>query len=292
MKTAHELLELPTALLGGDALPYAVVRPERLESGLPLLLFLHGGGGSRDFLAQMRPLIEQCWEKGTLARAVVVTPSVERSFYMNYRDGSHCYEDAIVSGLLPAVRSAYGTSSDRASTAICGISMGGMGGLRLAFKHPEVFGAVAALEPGIEPVLAYADIDVQDRFYRDDSLYRQIFGSPVDEAYWAENNPATIATREPSRLRDIAILIECGDEDSFNLHRGAEFLHRILWDNGVRHDYHSILGADHLGRTLGPRFEAALAFVGRALKPPPPDDSLADFHRIIGGLKRRAGLTG
>jgi S-formylglutathione hydrolase len=290
MKTTHELKELPTRLLGPDALPYAVLRPERSEPGLPLLLFLHGGGGSRDFLGQMRPLIEKCWENGTLPPAVVVTPSVERSFYMNYRDGSRCYEDAIVTELLPAVRSGYSTAHERAATAICGISMGGMGGLRLAFKHPDVFGTVAALEPGIEPVLAYRDIEVQDRFYRDDALYQAIFGSPVDEAYWADNNPATIAQRHPSRLRDTAILIECGDEDSFNLHRGAEFLHRILWDKGVRHDYHAILGADHLGRTLGPRFEAALAFVGRALNPPPPDDSLGDFHRIIAGLKRRVGL--
>ncbi len=290
MNTALEHHDLQTQRLGGDALPYAVLRPERVERGLPFLLFLHGGGGSRDFLGQMRPLIEKCWADGALPPAVVVTPSVERSFYMNYRDGSRCYEDAIVSDLLPTVRSAYATADDRASTAICGISMGGMGGLRLAFKHPEVFGTVAALEPGIEPVLAYADIETHDRFYRDDALYEQIFGSPVDEEYWAANNPATIAQRDPLRLRETAILIECGDEDSFNLHRGADFLHRILWDNAVRHDYHSILGADHLGRTLGPRFVAALQFVGRSLDPPPPDDSLVGFHRVIGGMKRRAGL--
>jgi S-formylglutathione hydrolase len=290
MRTRHELHDLPTALLGGDPLPYAVLRPEGSTDGLPVLFFLHGGGGSRDFLGQMRPLIEKCWADGTLRPAVVVTPSVERSFYMNYRDGSRCYEDAIVHELLPVVQRGYGTSMDRASTAICGISMGGMGGLRLAFKHPEIFGAVAALEPGIEPVLAYRDIELQDRFYRDDSLYEEIFGSPVDESYWADNNPATIASRDPSRLRDTAILIECGDEDSFNLHRGAEFLHRILWDGGVRHEYHAILGADHLGRTLGPRFEAAIAFIGRALDPLPPDGSLAGFHQVIAGMKRRAGL--
>src|SRR3989442_850813 len=99
METLHELSELPTRLLGGRPLEFAVLRPTDHAEGLPLVAFLHGGGGSREFLTQMRPLIERRWLKGTLEPAVFVTPSVERSFYMNYRDRSHMWEDAIVTEL-------------------------------------------------------------------------------------------------------------------------------------------------------------------------------------------------
>ena len=238
----------------------------------------------------MRGGIEAQWAKGTLPPAVIVTPSAERSFYMNYRDGTRMYEDHLVGDFLEHVRSEYVTATDREHTAIIGISMGGMGGLRLAFKHPEIFGAVAALEPGIEPVFEFDDIEPQDRFFRNDELFETIYGKPVDRAFWADNNPATIAQRDPRRLDDTQIFIECGDEDSLNLFRGTEFLHRVLYDNGVRHEYRLIRGADHLGRTLGPRFEAAYAFIGQALNPPGPDETLTHFHIQIRAIKKTFGL--
>ncbi len=283
--------ELTTDLLP-RSLEYALLRPET-EGTLPLVYLLHGGGGSRDFLEQMRPAIENAWSSGTFPPAVVVTPSVERSFYMNYRDGSKRYEDAVVGPLLSHVRARHGASSDRTQTAIVGISMGGMGGLRIAFKHPDIFGVVAALEPGIEPAFAFSDIQPVDRFWRDDALFEEIFGSPVDEDYWAANNPANIARDDPQRLIDagLCIYLECGDDDGFGLHRGTEFLHRVLFDAHVPHEYRLVRGADHLGATLGPRFLDASAFVKRALDPPGPDESLKQFHDFLAAQKRRAGLT-
>jgi S-formylglutathione hydrolase len=170
--------------------------------------------------------------------------------------------------------------------------MGGMGALRMAFKFPERFAAVAAMEPGIEPALAFDDIELRDRFWRDDALFEQIYGSPVDRAYWAENNPATIVTDDPERLRDsgLAIALECGDRDSFGLHRGTEFLHRVLFDHGISHDYHLVRGADHLGRTVPGRFERVLEFLAGALAPSGPDESLTDLHRRIATWKARAGV--
>jgi S-formylglutathione hydrolase len=280
-----------TDLLDAD-LEYAVLRPNPLEADLPVMYLLHGGGGDRNHLSQIRPLIERDWERGRLPRALVVTPSVERSFYMNFRDGSRRYEDLLAGPFLDHIRTTYDTATDRERTVIVGISMGGMGGLRLAFKHPDVFGAVAALEPGIEPALEFGDIEPRDRFYREDALYEQIYGEPIDTAYWADNNPATIAHRDPRRLADagLSIFLECGDEDSFGLHRGAEFLHRVLFDGGVPHEHRLLRGADHLGRTLGPRYEAALSFIGSVLDPPPPDETLRDFHAVIQTMKQRGGV--
>jgi S-formylglutathione hydrolase len=269
---------------------YAALLPDPAPERLPLVYFLHGGNGSRDFLGDTRGLFDRAWADGTLRPCVVVTVSAGRSFYMDYRDGSERWETLLAGPFLDHVRQRFGTSTGRRDTAVVGISMGGMGGLRLAFKHPDVFGTAVALEPGIEPVLAFRDIEWQDRFWRDDSLFHQIYGSPVDEAYWAENHPATIASRRPKSLAEVAIYLECGDQDSFGLHRGTEFLHRVLFDAGISHEYRLVKGADHLGRTLPGRFADAIKFLAGSLDPLPPDDSLEPFHTVIGALRSGAGL--
>src|SRR3954447_22210096 len=200
-----ELGRVETALLP-EPLEYAALVP---EAAVPtrLLYLLHGGGGSRDFINQARLWIEAAWDTDTLPPCVVVAPSVTRSFYMNYRDGSHHWEDAVVGPLREAAAERYGASTDRADVAIVGISMGGMGGLRMAFKHPDVFGAVAALEPGIEPALSFDEIELRDRFWRDDALFRTIYGDPIDGEYWKANTPANIAIANPARLCDSGLAI-------------------------------------------------------------------------------------
>ena len=83
---------------------------------LPLVLFLHGGGGSMRFLAQCQALIESAWASGDLPPAVFVTPSAGRSFYMDYRDGSESWESSIMTELLSELRSLANISRCR-----CGI---------------------------------------------------------------------------------------------------------------------------------------------------------------------------
>ena len=139
---------------------YAVLLPENYETAkepLPLLLFLHGGGGDKSFLGRMRPVLEEMWKAGTLPPMVVVTPSASRSFYMDYRDGSEKWETFLVTELLDHVRNKYKITRDRKGTLLFGISMGGMGALRLGFKYPEKFAGLAALEPGVDPVRIISD---------------------------------------------------------------------------------------------------------------------------------------
>lgn len=162
----------------------------------------------------------------------------------------------------------------------------------MAFKYPDRFRGVIALEPGIEPALAFDDIKLEDKFWRADAIFEERFGSPVDAAYWADNNPATIAQLNPQRLIDsgLAIYIEAGTEDMYGLHRGTDFLHRILFDTGVKHEYRYVLGADLVGATIRPRVMNALDFMQR-VEAPLVADPVADAARQrIDLQKRRAGL--
>ena len=133
---------------------------------------------------------------------------------------------------------------------LTGASMGGMGSLRLAFKHPDLFGAVAALEPGIAPIDDWNDMRMKHRFWRGDQLMESIYGKPVDREYWNANNPATIAQRNADKLRDsgLKIFLEAGDADLFWLYEGAEFLHQTLWNQKIRHEYRLYYDAEHVGR--------------------------------------------
>ena len=276
---------------------YAVLLPAAYgatEGPLSLLYLLHGGGGNgRDMLGNTRPLLEQLWDEERLPPVVVVAPSAVRSNYMDYRDRSQRWEQLLVGPFLSHVRGQYRVRQDREGLFVCGGSMGGLGALRLGFKHPGTFAGLAALEPGIEPALAFRDIEFEDRFHRSSELFESIYGKPVDEEYWAESNPANIALKDADTLRSskLGIYLECGDEDSLGLDRGTEFLHRILRDNAVPHEYHLVRGADHVGRTLGPRMREALEFLGRLMSPPPPDPVAEEMRTAFAQLKEQARKT-
>ena len=291
---ASQLVEsrFDTKLVPGPV-EYNVLLPDGYDSTkgpLPLLLFLHGGGGDRNFLTRLRAAIDDMWKAGTLPKMVVVTPSAARSFYMDYKDGSQKWESFIVGPFLEHLRQTYKVTRERKGTLLFGISMGGLGGLRLGFKYPDKFEAVAALEPGIDPALKWKDVKPRNRFYRGDELMQTIFGKPFDEGYWEANNPASIcvANSEKIRASGLGIYIDVGDEDAFNINEGTEFIHRIMWDFKIPHEYHLVRGADHVGRTIRPRTTEALGFLARVLNPPPADPEADALHERLEPLKRAA----
>lgn len=271
---------------------YALVAPDGFQkmSDLPLVLSLHGGGGNRDRLLREAPLWQARWDAETVPPAVVVMPSVTpRGFYMNFKDGSERWEDFIVGPFLEHLRQTYPVSREARHTLITGVSMGGMGALRIAFRHPLKFGAVAALEPGIEPILAFEDMQPKHRFWRSDALLQKAFGNPVDADYWAANNPASMAVAHADTLRNsgLQIYLEAGDEDQFWLYEGAEFLHQTLWTQRIRHEYHLVRGADHVGPSLPERLNEAARFLFRSYNPWPTTPRMRGVDRMLDPLKKR-----
>lgn len=291
---ASQLVEakVNTKLVPGPV-EFNVLLPDGYETSkdpMPLLLFLHGGGGDRGFLNRMRATIDDMWKAGTLPKMVIVTPSAGRSFYMDYKDGSQKWESFIIGPFLEHLRQTYKVTRERQGTLLFGISMGGLGGLRLGFKYPDKFEALAVLEPGIDPALKWKDVKPRNRFWRGDELMETIFGKPFDADHWEKNNPASIAVANADKIRasGLSIYLDVGDEDSFNLHEAAEFMHRVLWDYKIPHEYHLVRGADHVGRTIRPRTTEALEFLARVLKPPAADAEAEALKRRLEPMKRAA----
>ncbi|WP_252181105.1 alpha/beta hydrolase family protein [Azospirillum sp. B4] len=258
---------------------------------LPLMLLLHGGNGSDQDLLRFIPAIAAAMTDGRIPPLVIAMPSARRSLYMDFKDGSQRWETFILSDLLAHLRGTLAVSTERRHTFIGGVSMGGAGSLRLAFKHPGIFGAVAVLEPAVEPALSWSEVGPRVKFWRPEKVLEPMFGSPVDLEYWAANNPATIAKHDPKRLIDLPIYLDVGDQDMLYINQGTEFLHRILFDAGVGHEYRLVHGAEHVGPSLIPRLVDALDFIGRQIQPPEwIDERVLKARAVYDDMKRAAGM--
>lgn len=65
------------------------------------------------------------------------------------RAGAEPFGRFVISELLPRSRQALAISGSRTTTGIDGVSMGGRLALLVGLSHPEVFGAVGALQPAV-----------------------------------------------------------------------------------------------------------------------------------------------
>ena len=84
---------------------------------------------------------------GDLKEMIVVMPDASNMYGGSWYTNSELtgnYEDYIVEDLVSYIDSNYRTIPSRDSRAIVGHSMGGYGAMKLAMKHPDVFGAVAS----------------------------------------------------------------------------------------------------------------------------------------------------
>ncbi|MEM7020629.1 MAG: alpha/beta hydrolase-fold protein [Pseudomonadota bacterium] len=261
-----------------DGCKYATLAPENNPGGLPLLFLFHGGQGDRRFLSTMQPLIEQAVAEGWIDPIVVATPSARMSYYMDYQDGSEKWESMICTELLQKIKNDHQVDTSR--LLVSGISMGGVGCLRLAFRNPERFIAVASLEAGVDPFLSLADKPAWYALNEDTRLGSK-FGTPIDEAFWRANNPANIVQDSPGVLKNLKIYLEVGTHDGLFNHHNVEFLHRVLFDQHIKHEYRTYLGANHIGNSIPGRFSDALKFLGAALRPTPVDEAADKLTQTV-----------
>jgi len=250
---------------------YAVLLPPGYESAgpLPLVLFLYGGGGSRQTLVEAQTVFTSCWSDGSAPPVVLACASVgEFSYYLDHPDGRYRWERFLTEDFPRHLRATYRVRAGRESTALMGISMGGYGSLKIAFKRPELFGAVAALQPMMEPGFRATDAGERNHIHFAGGGPEELIGARRDAALFEANQPAARARDNARAIREhgLAIYLEAGDADVLHAHDGAEFLHRVLWDLDVSHEYHLIRGADHVGPTLVPRLQAAFRWLGAALR--------------------------
>ena len=225
----------------------------------PVLYFLHGLGADQSFLASSGASseIEEAWEEKRLGEFVIITPQAENSFYINSRDGHILYDDFFVKEFVPQMERRFRLIGDRAGRAIGGVSMGGYGALRFAFKYPRMFVSVAVHMPALLEELPHGSAGAGLAMFLGTA-----FGSPLNERFWKENTPFVFA--RTANLQGLKIYFDCGDHDNYGFDAGARQLDRLLTARHVEHEAHIYPGG-HNWQFVGEHLAASLEFQSRAL---------------------------
>lgn len=251
--------------------PCAALRPADAAGELPVCLFLYGGGGSRESLADMREPLESWWGQGLLPPMLLVTPDVGPwSFYLDDPARGFGWESFVRERLVPHVQALASDARRQAAIALVGMSMGGYGALKLAFAKPAAFRAVAAISPMIEPSCEANDVRPRNRYHYPPEVPQALLGAERDAALYARDQPAARARANADELltSGLAIYLDAAGDDALHAHDGAEYLHRLLWELDVAHEYHLRRDSDHAGPDLVSRLETAFHWVGSRLSPP------------------------
>lgn len=263
-----ECNSLPSKILE-RAVPYCVLLPPSYDTAksrhYPVLYFLHGLGDNEQFFIHTGGfnLVEDLWEQHLLADFLIVTPQGGTSFYINSRDGRRRYEDFFLEEFLPGIEKRYRAETGRSNRGIAGISMGGYGALHIAFRHPQLFRAVAVHSAALLENLP--SISAEGASPQLTGLRRALggaFGSPFDPAFWNRNDPLRIA-RE-ANLAGLKIYFDCGSEDDYGFDGGAEALDKLLTARRISHEYHLYSGS-HDWTYFAQHLPASLEFESRAL---------------------------
>lgn len=248
----------------GTRVEYRALVPAdtRADERLPLVIHLHGAMSSSVSLEAARSSYEAAWAAGALPRAIVVCASTPTrgGFYIDHAYGPSW--ETLVAGELPdAVGRRFALSGQR---AIIGYSMGGYGALKIGFRRPDAYAGIAALCPTIFPGETPEGVPEKNRASVLDELHQAMGSTQAD---YANNSVYHLARANSAALRKSypALYFDCGDADEFGLHDGARYLHGVLNELAIPHEFRSIPGAGHADAAIASRQEDAIRFIGKCL---------------------------
>lgn len=221
-------------------LPYCALHPTDYESSgarYPVLYLLHGLFGRHDDWLERTRLAEQAAGQ----RLIVVMPEGGDGWYSDSATvHEDKYEGYLVNELLPEIDARYRTISDRSGRAIAGLSMGGYGAFKLAFKRPDLFALAVSFSGAFDPAERSDDAPGFDWESMRPSILKA-FGE-AGSSTRAENDLYRIVEELP--VETIPTLpyfyFDCGTEDGFlnaNLRLKA-----ALTVRGIAHQFQQIAG--------------------------------------------------
>ncbi len=132
----------------GEDLSVSVVQPSGSPDGAgrrPLLVFLHGRGGSADTFTEDEAMFEALAKLDERAPIVAFPDGGDHGYWHDRDEGD--WGTYVMDEVIPEISRRFGTDPSR--VAIGGISMGGFGAYDLALLHPGRFCAVGGHSPAL-----------------------------------------------------------------------------------------------------------------------------------------------
>lgn len=223
-------------------LEYAVYTPPNWQQGerLPVVLFLHGGGGSHQSFEryQADEYLDVEITAGRLPRFILVSPNGGNGFWVNWADGTYHYQDWVLNDVFPKVQADYHTLSCPENCYLAGISMGGFGVLRFSYAAQKSFSAVSSISA---PIFSREQAQRQKTswFIRLLFPFDRIFS--LEKSEMIQSDPYKIWSKEQAASAPRLQLI-VGDADRKGIVNGNRQLHEHLQRNQIKHDYYVYSG--------------------------------------------------
>jgi S-formylglutathione hydrolase FrmB len=205
----------------------------------PVLYYLHGLGDNEQSLLNFGgwDVVSELRSRGKIGDFIILAPSAGHTFYVNSENGKVRYEDFLTKEFMPQMEKKYRVDGARATRGITGVSMGGYGALRLAFKYPEEFAAVSAQMPAL--IYDLPEDMRSDAPGSPGALLSDVFGAPFNRAYFTKNNVFYFAKNDPvANLKRMKIYFNAGNNDDYGFEQGAQQLDQLLKSRGVPHEFH------------------------------------------------------
>lgn len=210
--------------IGMQSSMWAIV--PQVAGPLPVVHQLHGHSDDHTIWLR-RTTIELHAER---IGAIVVLHNGERSFYHDDVAGHRLWEQHILQAIA-YIDATFRTVTDRRGRAIGGLSMGGYGALKLALRHPHLFGSAVSHSGALDAVGLMAARKPGDVLGDD---MRRVFGATVPAS-------ADLFKLAPRAKPLPKLHIDCGSED-FLLPCNRK-LHAFLEKRRIAHTYREYPGS-------------------------------------------------
>jgi S-formylglutathione hydrolase FrmB len=213
----------------------------RLRGERPLLVFLHGRGGSEKTFIGNEAIYEGLAKLGRRAPVIAFPDGGDHSYWHNRREGG--WGRFVMQEVIPQVQRRFGTDPHR--VAIGGISMGGFGAYDLALKHPRRFCAVGGHSPAL--------------WFENGETAPGAFDGAAD---FKRNDVVEMVRGNPHAFAGMRVWNDYGDEDPFRAY--DEGFVRYLEADGADLSAHTGSGG-HDGAYWSRHWPAYLRFYANSL---------------------------
>lgn len=240
-----ESQKVKSTILGKDV-EYNIYLPSGYESNptrrYPVLYLLHGYTDDETGWTQFgdtQEIADKVIGSGEVPPMIIVMPDAGVSWYQNSFDGKTRYEDFFTTEFVKFIDENYRTRPKKEFRAVAGLSMGGLGTLLMATKHPDMFVAACPLSAAV-----WTDEEVATG-NQDQALYDAVFGDLYGKGlkgtdrvtdHYKKNAPIHIVMNgNADELKKVKYYIDCGDDDF--LIKGNMALHAAMIDKKIPHEF-------------------------------------------------------
>lgn len=265
-----EGLHFASAVLGREV-NYAVYLPPDYQTSTrryPVVYLLHGYTDNESGWIQFGE-VQLAADRAIAAREIppmiIAMPDGGVSWYINDYQNKVRFEDMFVQEFIPRIDSTLRTRPDREFRGVSGLSMGGLGTLVYALRHPDLFAACAAFSAAV-----WTDDEIvgmkQDIW---DKVVGPVFGPGLTgkdrlTPHLRKHNPLDLAKTLPEdSLKKVRFYIDCGDDDF--LFKGNAALSVVLHDRKIPHEFRVRDGA-HTWEYWRTGIVEGLKFIGSSFR--------------------------